>query len=330
MAAAFLSTVAQAGEPVKMTPEPLPIAVPPSPEVKAAATKLGWSAGPLVLATEPGTARTGDGVVALITLWAKGGQKQWLVQFEIEPMTAEEKKNAKSQFSVSMDVGGEDGKWEFSAAPTLAMKIRALGPYVTLPYATATAAKFATDKTSRTLINEEYLSLGLDRACRVGVENQRAGKNASDAKDLPKADKKAVAGSYVSLFQFFILAQEIPGLKDIMWDVMDLPSVWSMVKGLGKISMGFNDGGSSTVELDPAGWGLPARPLYRFPFGLSINGKPAVHSMFFVMAPEPPMLTTAGIVGFTANSPSHKERRVLVQIVSAYRGKAAEKPADAK
>lgn len=321
-AGVFLGLTVWAGEPVKPAREALPPAVPPSLEVKAAAAKLGWSAGPLVLTTEPGLTRSGDGVVALITLWTKGGQKQWLVQFEIEPMTEKEKKNAKSQFTATIDMGGPDGHWEFSGVPTLALNIRALGPYVTLPYNAATAARSADDKTGRALINEEFLTLGLDRACRVGVENLRAGKRADDAKDLPKEDKKAMAGAYASLFQFFVLAREIPGLKGIMWEVMDLPPLWTFIKG---VSPGFGDGGSSMAELDPAGWSLPARPLYRFPFGLKLNGKPSVNSTFFVVASEPPILTTAGIVGFTAHSPSHPEKRVQVQIVSAYREKVVEK-----
>ncbi len=327
LAVAFLTPVSRAVDaPVvtNFTKEMLPPAVPPSAELRAAAAKLGWSAGPLVLATEPGAAWTGDGVVALITLWNKGVQKQWLVRFEIEPLTAEEKRTAKSQLSVKVSLGKGGETWDFSGPPTLALNIRSLGPYVTLPYDPKTTAKSAKDMPGRALINEEFLVLGLDRTARVSLQNKLEGKSSDANLNLPRADQKAVAGGFVSLLQFFLLATQIPGLKDIMWDVMDLPSVWSMVKGLGKIEPSFNDGSSTLAVLDPTGWGLPAeRPLYRFPFGMNLSGKPSVHAAFFVIAPEPPLLTTAGIVGFTANSPSHPERRVLVQIVAGYRGTPA-------
>lgn len=307
--------------PKPMALEALPPAVAPSPELRAAAAQAGWSAGPLVFATEPGVARKGDAVIALITLWSKDRQKQWLVRFEIDAMTEQEKKTVNGQLTAKVSLQGGES-WEFSDKPTLALNIRTLGPYVLAPANPKTAAKDATDKATRAFVNEELLALGLNRSAWIQLETKRTGRS-DIASSLPIADQKAGAAGLISLLQFFLMAQRIPGLSEIMREVVDLPSVWTIVKSMGKISPNFTEGNTTVAALDPAGWGLPARPLYRFPFGLGINGKPCVNSAFFVIAPEPPLLTTAGILGFTAESPSRKDRRMLVQIVATERGTAA-------
>lgn len=318
MIAALLTSAALRAEPAPVAaPAPLPPAVAAGTDLRAAATKEGWSTGPLVLATEPGTARPGDTVIALITLWSKSGQKQWLVRFEVEEMTEEERKNAKPQLTASISLDGGE-KFVFSGRPTLALNISTLGPYLPAPAEAKTAAKNAAKKQGRALVSEEYLTLGLDRAARVRIETPAAGPAGSKPKPSIE-DQKAAGGGVISLLQFFLIAQQIPGVNEIMGEVVDLPSVWTIVKSLGKFSPNLSDGNSTFAALDPAGWSLPARPLYRVPFGLGLNGKPMVNAAFFVIAPEPPLLTTAGIVGFTAESPSRKDRRMLIQVVSIER-----------
>lgn len=309
------------GEPARSALVVLPAPVPPSAEVRAAAAKAGWSPGPLALVTEPGLACAGDGVVALITLWSGATQKQWLVQFEVDRLN-EQEKHAKTRLDVTIGLSSTKQTWTFSGAPTFALKIRAIGPFVTLPPEPKTAAKSAVDKTARAPIIADFLSIGLDRACRVFLNqgNAPSTDGSPSNANLAEADEKAVGGSFVALLQFFRLAQETPGLKEIIGEILDLPPVWSLARSLGKIEPGFDMGTVPPVALDPAGWSLPKLPLYRLPFGITLNGKPAVHCAFFVTAPDPPLLTTAGILGFTAESPSHKDKRMLVQIVSAYRG----------
>lgn len=289
----------------------------------AAGVKAGLPLGPLVLELEPGSARLGDGIVAVITLTNGASQKQWLAQFEVDALTAEEKK-VKSTYNLSIGPLSSGETWEISSKPAFALKIRALGPYVTLPHSPKNAAKSALDKTARALVAPELLSLGLDRAARALLPHgpALAAINSATLGKFSHEDEKAFAGSFVALLQFFMIAQETPGLKEIIWEIIDLPSVWSLARSLGKIKYGFDMGSVPVAELDPAGWKLPALPLYRYPFGLKLNDKPAVNCAFFATAPHPPLLTTAGIVGFTAHSPSHKDKHMLVQVIAAYRGKA--------
>jgi hypothetical protein len=313
-----LAVAGAAGAP---SPVALPPSVPLSAELRDAALKAGMPVGPLALALEPGAPRFGDGVVALITFFKGKTQKQWLVQFEIDQFNDDEEKKTPGSMKVSiwMTSGEARRKFDFSSTATFALKIRALGPYTTLPYNPKTAAKSAEDKTARVQVGPELLAIGLDRAAQVMMK-QGATVETLLEKIADEEEARLAFGSWVSIMQFFSIAQETPGLKEIVLEVVDLPSVWSFARRLGKINVWFASGPQSLAVVDPAGWNLPALPFYRYPFGLTLNEKPAVYLSFFVTAPQPPLLTTAGIVGFTAQSPSHPDKHMLVQIVAAYRG----------
>src|SRR5688572_21133171 len=71
--------------PASLAPLPTPIAL--SADLRAAGAKTGIPVGPFTLVLEPGAPRLGDGVVVLITLTNGSAQKQWLAQFEIDPLT---------------------------------------------------------------------------------------------------------------------------------------------------------------------------------------------------------------------------------------------------
>lgn len=265
----------------------------------------------------------GDGVVALITLTNRAEQRQWLVQFEVDDLTPKERAGS-ANFTVSMGPLPSGQTLEFSAQASRALKIHALGPFATLPVNPKTAAKKAEDKTARAAVFPEFLAMGLDRSARVMLDHGVTSATSvfTDEMKLSAAEEKAVVGGFVSLLAFFNTAQQTPGLREIVWEIIDLPSVWSLTRSLGKIRPNFNFGVALCGTLDPAGWGLGARPLYQYPFGITLNEKPAVNCAFFVAAPDPPLLTTAGIVGFTAESPSQHDKHMLVQLIAVYRGKA--------
>jgi hypothetical protein len=110
---------------------------------------------------------------------------------------------------------------------------------------------------------------------------------------------------------------ETPGLKEILAETMDKPSIWSVLKNRGRVDLSMNISGNDAVAVADH---LPLAPtgmsLYRLSMVLALNKQPALNCSLFVTTPQPPLLTTAGIVGIVATSPT-KAKRVDIRVLSA-------------
>lgn len=123
---------------------------------------------------------------------------------------------------------------------------------------------------------------------------------------------------FPALITFFMGVQNTPGLREILWDVTELPSVWSVLKHGGKVNPGFNIE-EDIAAVEPGAWTMPDRSLYRMGIALSLNEQPALRISLTVTSPLPPLLTTAGIVGIVAQPPGKKDKRMDLRVVAAHR-----------
>jgi hypothetical protein len=57
--------------------------------------------------------------------------------------------------------------------------------------------------------------------------------------------------------------------------------------------------------------------MYAFPFALQLSKKPALVCQLAVVAPAPPLLTSAGIVGLAAQRPDGKGPHLMIQLLAA-------------
>ena len=205
---------------------------------------------------------------------------------------------------------------------TVALRVRFLGPFAQ----GAPVRSAMPEELERVLVSPELLRLGLDQTCRIWVRIQanlqqlRSGGAPSDLflplesstarfpdeiveKTRAAAarigftadDESAFYGMELALESFVRIVESSPAAETILRGVVEQPSLWSRLTHLGV------DGNVTTSPrdirpIDPNPWGLPAA-AYRLPFGLSLNGQPALDGTLAVTEPRPPLLASAGILG---------------------------------
>lgn len=298
-------------------PQRLPAPSPLRPEVAAYAAAQGIRTDGISAPAESATGAVGDAITAVITYFEGRQSRQWLTTFEIAASTDEERQrkySSSSTFTVNGHV------YTYSTTAGFPLAIRTAGPF--LPGKRAPEG----EEYARTVIGPEMLGLGLDRGVRALLPvmqtvavNKRGGQ--AELPVMTAEDERAFGGLFVALTFFFNSVQATPGLRDILWDVVDKPSLWSIAKNLG-IHAGLTFGD----DLGPAettGWARVEHALYRLPFMLNLNGTPALDCTLFVTTPKPPLLTSAGIVGMLAHTPGKPDRKLEIRVIAAYRASGA-------
>jgi hypothetical protein len=143
------------------------------------------------------------------------------------------------------------------------------------------------------------------------------GREAATKLQLTADEEHALMGAIPALLSYFEVTQNTPGLSDIFFDIVDLPSVWSLVRHAGIKSVGihFRKG---IVETEAASWGMSeSASLYHLPLALELNEQRALNLTFAVTAPDPPLLACAGVVGLLAERPDDPQKYLTLRILSA-------------
>jgi hypothetical protein len=106
-------------------------------------------------------------------------------------------------------------------------------------------------------------------------------------------------------------------LQDIFFKVVDMPSVWSMVRHVG-VTANLKFETEQFRGADAFAWDASERAgVYYFPMSLDLNNQPALKLTLVVTAPKPPLLGCGGIVGMLGEKPGEKETYLTLRIVSA-------------
>jgi hypothetical protein len=286
--------------------------------------------------SDGGAINPGDSVTALVTLREKGGLRtQWLIYLQAEEPNAKERSAKPPRPQILFSSMGN--RFEFISTPAYAT-VRTLGPFVD----SASSHKPAEprDQTSRIRLDKDYLGLGLDRAAaaafrlkRIKTKELLSFKSApySDAevarcrKLLPELqltadEERSLCGAVPALFTYFGIVQQTQGLNDILLKLVEMPSVWSIMRhgGVGDVSLRFER--AKIVKADLAQWGMSSNTVgYHFPMVMSLDGHPALELTFAVAPPRPPLLTCAGIVGLLAERPNDKDTYLTLRVISARR-----------
>jgi hypothetical protein len=281
----------------------------------------------------------GDTISALITLFEKGDRrKQWLVYLEVAPPTAEEAAQKPKRPMVMYSSFG--GTQACVSAPAFVV-VRTLGPFVDGPRRGKPAK--VPEKSARFELNKGFLGLGLHHAAAAfqaleqgrvrGTwtvrhtpfsEEQLAKGRASAAQlQLTAERERAMIGAIPALMSYFDVVRNSPGLSDIFFEVVDLPSAWSLLRNAGIRSVGLKFG-KGVEQTSGARWSLPeAAPVYHFPVVLDLNDHTALKSRFVATSPDSPLLACAGVVGLLAENPRDPEKYLTLRIISARRSSAS-------
>ncbi len=299
----------------------LPAIVPPLPVVVAYAASHQIAIDGIDVPEPSATGRVGDSITALVVFREGSRSKQWLIQFRIATPTVKEVSDNPPTW-VTMTATTSGRKYQFGSGAVLALDIRTVGPFIEGQNAPAN------EKQSRAFIGPDLLGMGLDGSCRAMLKLNAAvalAKTATPASAgspapiiLSEEDEREYLGCFPALLAFFQSVQATPGLREILWEITDKPSVWSIIKHGGKINATLNGGGDVTVA-GPEGWTVAGSALYRFPLLIELNETPALQCTLLVTSPQPPLLTCAGIVGIAAEPPGNKDKRLDVRIIAAHR-----------
>ena len=280
---------------------------------------------------EAGSLNPGDSVTALITLFEKGRRPaQWLLEVEaVAPNEAEKAAKLRAPWVWYTSAGD---KLEFASAQA-PVSLLLLGPFA----GAAGKAPSTKEQKARFTLDKGFLGLGLDDAAAAIYRMRQAkltnqfeasptpftqaqiaeGKKAAAVLQLTATEQRALAGLGPALLSYFELVQHTTGLDRLFYKVVDLPSVWSIVRHIGvKASLELEP--DHFAPIDTAAWGLPTHPpSYGFPMAFRLNGQPALTVTLVVAPPRPPLLACGGIIGLLAEKPSEKETYLTLRILSA-------------
>jgi hypothetical protein len=138
---------------------------------------------------------------------------------------------------------------------------------------------------------------------------------------LTDESERAVAASVPMLAEFSRVIAETPGLREVLFTVVEKPSVWSVVSRLGRIDSSFQFHSGDVVPSmgAPTGFAGIGRS-YVVPFTFSINGRAALDCTMLVAEPRPPLRLCGGIVAVVAESPQRPGARLIVRVIAARAG----------
>ena len=175
---------------------------------------------------------------------------------------------------------------------------------------------------------EWRLRQGLLPACAAGdrLRNVMAGRVAAglDAETivLAGADHDAVhvvGDGVTSCERFLLMLRENPVTRGILEEVIELPSLWSILRRFGvraELSIDF----FAARRIEP--WRYPGsdRTLWGVPVTLLLNDEPALFACLLAGPAGAPDGASAGVFGVVGRSPSDPDRRVFVQLLASRRG----------
>jgi len=273
----------------------------------------------------------GDSVTALVTLVEKSHRTEWLLYVNADGQ-GPSATNKPSKMVMHSTTGR---KFEFEST-RVPVSVRTLGPYD----ASNQKRKLkAADKTARVSLQQGYLALGLDNAAKAAMRLRESntkgglaygprpfgekalarGRELTNIIHLTVEEERALGGAGPALESYFTIVQQTEGLSDILFKLIDLPSMWSIARNKG-VTANFQFGHKKIRERQVEA-GSPA--VYEIPLALELNGQDALHITLVATRPQPPLLACAGIMGLVATRPGAKDTWLAVQLLSAKRSPVA-------
>jgi hypothetical protein len=323
-----------------MLPDFVPVAW--LPTMDANVIKAPMSAEGITLASA-GTGINKDDAVTILVQSIDGKTlHQWAVALIIYPRKSEEKQYRSPAQTYYLNTGN---KFEFSSTLREGMPIHVIGPF-----SETKGAANAKDVWSGALIDPQFLGLGLDsipafllrmrqkceddpalkdKAFSVQAgptpfkpEQLASGQALIKLFEITAEEERSFAGCYPALMDFFGIAIQTPGVKDILEEAVDIPWLKIIAHG-GHVEVNF-ELVPPFEKLSPTDWGLPlGTPVYSMGLSVKLFEKPALLCRLAVTAPRAPLLNCAGIIGFAAMRPNGKGPHMMMRVMAA---KAAPHP----
>ena len=177
--------------------------------------------------------------------------------------------------------------------------------------------------TSRPLLPRDFLSRGIASACQMMYSHTHRG----DTGEVPTnfankgLDPKPVEQAMVCAIALMQVVQEDSVLSPILWEVIEKPSVWSVVTSMG-ISVVVSP---KFYRVDEAPCPVPGlhEKTWRLPISLHVNEQNALNLDMFVTDSSSPFGLAGGVLGAVARHPTKASVDFSLLLLSARRGSGA-------
>jgi hypothetical protein len=264
--------------------------------------------------------RPGDSATVLVTFVQKTKRTQWLLYIEAVAPDPAKPPPKPAKFVVQSKFGPP---MKFRSQP-VPVKLRMLGPFGVAGF---TKPLKPEERTEKFLLNGGFLALGLDQAAALLYRwgqttnfDKAATSEALLAMKPTETEQRAICATFPALFSYFQIVQHTEGLESLLRKLIELPSLWSIIRH-GGVKADFSFGnGVSPSPADPANWNLPAAtPVYHFPWLLRLNDDPALKITLVVTRPQSPLLICGGVVGALAENIGDDQTYMTFRVISARR-----------
>ena len=312
----------------------------PVPELVAGARSRDLPIDRLELAAAPDEAHARDTLVILVVLDERKRQTQWLVAIEGPVRTSSPTgANAGARATV---VYGLDGREIRFSRQEETYRVLALGPWMVGSPDQPLPAREQEVRIDAAFFRERFVqAAGLQpRAARARAEGRlredewftvlprppeepdpAVRQRFVDEAGLTDGDERAIAASVPMLSEFARVIAATPGLREMLFSVVERPSIWSLVARLGRLETVFHFRSGEVVPTDEPPLGFSGiGPCSIVPFTLSVQGRPALDCTLLVAEPRVPLRMSGGIVAVVAKSPRRDDVRLIVRVLAARPG----------
>jgi hypothetical protein len=278
----------------------------------------------------------GDTVTLLAQLTEAGRVRQWAVALTEQELKPAQRNLRSPRFTVHLSNGG---KVTFDESTYARMSIQVLGPFLS-DRSSARSKRIS----SEALINPEFLGLGLDGTARLWrrLINQARDERPAERQPLSldistrpfssekiaehrarleslqitSEEERSYAGFLPAMMDFFQIARQTRGVRDIIFEVVDLPW-WSLITRGGRVTDTHFDIIGPFRKLSPADWGLAdAVSVFSMGIVLRLEAEPTLVGRLALTAPRPPLLNCAGILGIAAMRPDGQGPRLMIRVMA--------------
>jgi hypothetical protein len=260
--------------------------------------------------------RPGDSATVLVTFFQKKKQTQWLLYLEAATRDPSKATNKPTTFTVGSAFGPPI---KFKSRP-YPVQLRMFGPFAA---AGATRQPKSKETTAQFSVNEDFLALGMDQAAALLYRwnkstnfNKAMTSKALLAMNPTTNEQRALSAVFPALISYFEIVQHTEGLEDLLKKLIELPSLWSIIRHRGvEMTIGF-DGVPTPADPAIGNW-EPSGPAYYFPWLVRLNGERALNLVLVTTRPQPPLLIGGGVVGLLAEKIDDDETYMMMRIISA-------------
>jgi hypothetical protein len=264
--------------------------------------------------------RVGDEVLLGLRLARDGACRHWLLHLRLaEPLAREPGADSAPLPPVAwpLRVNGVD-----TVVASAACRV----------HATVADADGAALGRCEPLLPRDLLAAGFADACRLvgarraqraeaGASGRDEGAGGGDGGDAfyRGVDVQPLARATVAAVALLQVVQEDGVLAPLLWEVVERPSLWSVVTSLGVRALlrpRFHDAEPTPSPVAAAG------SAWRVPMTLLVNDDPALLTELYVVPSAPPFALCGGIVAAMARHPTDPSLELSLVLLAARRGPA--------